>query len=137
MKVQEEKDKLFLSFVQKASNRIEDRKKVKTATLYIPAIEENIKIRNLTTQEIIECTDSVDQEDFDYGDRYAVYLGVIEPSLKDVSNELIKQGQIKQNLDICDMFESHELRSIATEILRLSGVFEENKSVVLVEELKK
>ncbi|MFI3231633.1 MAG: hypothetical protein R3Y29_08815 [bacterium] len=137
MKVQEEKDKLFLNFVQKAGNRIEDRKKIKTATLYIPALEENIKIRNLTSQEIIECTNSIEQEDYEYGDKYATYLGVIEPGLKNVSNELIRQGHINQNLDVCNMFESHELRSIATEILRLSGVFEENKSVVLVEELKK
>lgn len=132
------KDENFLTFVQKASKRIEDKKKGNTEILFVPSLDCELKIRSLTTQEIMECMDISDEtKSDDYGDDYMVYLGVIEPSLKEVAQELKTQGQIQEYTDVCGIFDLHERTSIAKEIMRISGVYAENRTVVVVEELKK
>ncbi len=133
------KEEVFSSFIQKASKRLEDKKKGKKATLYIPSMDTEITIRNLTNHEFLECVDDSDgHEDVNYGDKYMIYLATIEPNLKEVAKNLKEQGEIKQYIDVCDIFEAHEIRSIANEITKLSGIVASgtNQVVRVVNELK-
>lgn len=130
------KNTQFIDFVTKATKRLDEKKKGKTATLHIPSLDRNISIRSLTSQEIIECMDSTEQDDMDYADKYTIYLATIEPSLRDVATELKNNGEIQEYIEVCDIFDMHEIRSISTEIMKLSGVFAENKAVTVVNELK-
>lgn len=130
------KDTQFTDFINKATKRLEEKKKGKTAKLHIPSLDREITIRSLTSQEIIECMDTTEQDDMEYADNYTIYLATIEPSLKDVATELKKNGQITEYMEVCDIFDMHERRSISMEIMKLSGVYTENKAVTVVNELK-
>ena len=131
-----EKKKMLSDFAIKAAQRLEDKKVTKYKTLYVPSLDENIKIRSLTRKEVIECMNVEDtDEDPDRSDNYTLYLSVVEPSLKEVAKELKEEGKIVEYTDVCNIFEMHERVSIAQEIMKLSGVIGTSK-VAVVEELK-
>lgn len=67
--------------------------------------------------------------------KYCIYLAVVEPDLKAVAMELKDQGEIKTYPEVVDIFEMSEITSIATEIMKLSGVIG-SKKVTVVEEQK-
>lgn len=67
--------------------------------------------------------------------KYCIYLSVVEPDLKAVAMELKDQGEIKTYPEVVDIFEMSEITSIATEIMKLSGVIG-SKKVTVVEEQK-
>lgn len=69
------------------------------------------------------------------GRKYCIYLAVVEPDLKAVAMELKDQGEIKTYPEVVDIFEMSEITSIATEIMKLSGVIG-SKKVTVVEEQK-
>lgn len=123
------------SFAQKALQRLEDKKTVKHRTLFVPSLDQNIKIRNLTQQEVLECTSIDETSDPNKADRYSVYLSVVEPNLKETATELKKLGSINEYIDVVDIFEMSEVMEIATEIMLLSGVLG-SKKVTVVDELK-
>lgn len=123
------------SFAQKALQRLEDKKTVKHRTLFVPSLDQNIKIRNLTQQEVLECTSIDETSDPNKADRYSVYLSVVEPNLKETATELKKLGSINEYIDVVDIFEMSEVMEIATEVMRLSGVLG-SKKVTVVDELK-
>ena len=131
-----EKKKMLSAFASKAAQRLEDKKITKYATLYVPSLDENIKIRSLTRKEIIECMNTEDTEDNpDRSDNYSIYLAVVEPNLHDVAKELKEQGKIVEYTDVCNIFDMYERVSIAQEIMKLSGAIG-TKKVTLVNELK-
>ena len=68
-------------------------------------------------------------------DKYCIYLAVVEPDLRAVAMELKDQGEIKTYPEVVDIFEMNEITSIATEIMKLSGVIG-SKKVTVVEEQK-
>lgn len=124
------------SFAQKAMQRLQDRKTFKTQKLYIPSFDEEITIRNLNRQEIIECLNVEDTEqDPDRSDRYSIYLAVTEPNLKELATAAKESGDIAEYMDIVNIFEVHERVSIAQKIMELSGVIG-TKKVAVVNELK-
>lgn len=123
------------SFAQKALQRLEDKLTIKHRTLYVPSLDQNIKIRNLTKQEVLECTSVDETSDPNKADRYSVYLSVVEPNLKETATELKKLGSIKEYIDVVDIFEMSEVMEIATEVMLLSGVLG-SKKVTVVDELK-
>lgn len=123
------------SFAQKALQRLEDKKTVKHRTLFVPSLDQNIKIRNLTQQEVLECTSIDETSDPNKADRYSVYLSVVEPNLKETATELKKLGSINEYIDVVDIFEMSEVMEIATEVMLLSGVLG-SKKVTVVDELK-
>lgn len=129
-------DDIFKTFTAKAVQRLKDKKVRKYTTLYVPSIDQNIKIRNLDYPEIVECTEIEDvADDPNASDKYSIYLAVVEPDLKEVAMALKDQGEIKTYPEVVDIFDMSEITEIAIEIMKLSGVMN-NKKVTVVEELK-
>ena len=133
--MEREKNDIFRAFTAKAIQRLKDKKTRRYETLYVPSIDQNIKIRNLDYPEIVECTEIEDSNDPNASDKYCIYLAVVEPDLKAVAMELKEQGEIKTYPEVVDIFEMSEIADIATEIMKLSGVIG-SKKVTVVEELK-
>lgn len=140
-------------FSRRAMQRLHDKKIPKKATLHVPSLEDvdedgnpiggDITIRSLDYSEIAECMNTDESQDDKRGDKYAIYLAVTEPSLKQVATEVMalekelpaEERTVFEPLDILNMFELHEISEIAVEIMKLSGVFS-SKKVTVVEELK-
>ena len=133
--MEKQKDDIFKAFTAKAAQRLKDKKVRRYETLYVPSIDQNIKIRNLDYPEIVECTEIEDANDPNASDKYCIYLAVVEPDLKAVALELKEQGEIKTYPEVVDIFEMSEITEIATEIMKLSKVIG-SKKVTVVEELK-
>lgn len=132
----ESKKEIFSGFTQKAMKRLQEKKVRKYRTLYIPSLDENIKIRNLDYSEIVECTELAnDATDSNAGDKYAVYLSVVEPELKEVAKELKEKGEINTYTEVTDIFELSEIQEISIEVMKLSGAIG-GKKVTVVDELK-
>lgn len=131
----EQKKDIFQAFTAKAMKRLQEKKTRKYRTLYIPSIDENIRIRNLDYSEIVECSEIEDKSDPNKADKYAIYLAVVEPELKEVAIAMKEQGAINEYLEVTDIFDMTEITQIATEIMKLSGAIG-NKKVTVVEELK-
>ncbi len=130
-----DKTAVFQKFTQKAIKRLQEKKVRKYRTLHVPSIDEDIKIRNLDYPEVVECTEIEDENDPNAGDKYSVYLAVVEPDLKEVAKQLKEAGEIVQYTEVTDIFEMSEITDIATEIMKLSGVIGAKK-VTVVDELK-
>mgnify|MGYP000786636558 CR=1 FL=1 len=133
--MEKEKDEIFKAFTAKAVQRLKDKKVRRYETLYVPSLDQNIKIRNLDYPEIVECTEIEDANDPNASDKYCIYLAVVEPNLKEVAMELKDQGEIKTYPEVVDIFDMSEIADIAMEIMKLSKVIG-NKKVAVVEELK-
>lgn len=133
--MKQKKDDIFKSFTAKAVQRLKEKKVRRYETLYVPSLEQNIKIRNLDYPEIVECTEIEDVNDPNASDKYCIYLAVVEPDLRAVAMELKEQGEIKAYPDVVDIFDMSEITDIAMEIMKLSRVTG-NKKVTVVEELK-
>lgn len=129
------KEMVFKAFTKKAIKRLEEKKVRRYRTLYVPSIDENIKIRNLDYSEIVECTEMDEADDPNKTDKYSIYLAVVEPDLKETAVQLKEEGAIVQYLDVVEIFEMSEITEIAMEIMRLSGAIGAKK-VKVVEELK-
>lgn len=125
----------FEDFTKKAYDRMEVRKKQKTAVLYVPSIDANIKIRGITDGEFLEIQGMNDNRDPYAADKYTVYISCIEPSLKDVAVKMKKEDKITEYTDVVKIFEFHEIQEIAGEIMKLSGIVGE-QSVSVVDSLK-
>lgn len=133
--MEKEKDEIFKAFTAKAVQRLKDKKVRRYETLYVPSLDQNIKIRNLDYPEIVECTEIEDANDPNASDKYCIYLAVVEPNLKEVAMELKDQGEIKTYPEVVDIFYMSEITDIAMEIMKFSKVIS-NKKVAVVEELK-
>jgi hypothetical protein len=127
-------------FSRRAMQRLQDKKIPKYRLLHIPSLDTDIKIRNLTFEEIKEC---VDIEDSDRADKYSVYLSVVDPDLRKTAIEVMEaeaelpadQRSLKEPLDIVNIFEMGELTDIAMQVMEVSGVVNTMK-VTVVEQLK-
>lgn len=132
---EQQKNEVFKAFTAKAVQRLKDKKVKKYKTLYVPSIDQNIKIRNLDYPEIVECTAIEDNNDPNAADKYSIYLATVEPDLRAVAIELKEQGEIKTYPEVVNIFEMSEITEIAMEIMKLSNVIG-SKKVTVVEELK-
>lgn len=130
-----EKEKTFQAFAEKAVKRIQEKKTRKYVTLYVPSLDENIKIQSLLYPEIVECMKIEDENDPNRADKYAIYLSVVEPDMKKLAVNLKEQGEIREYIDIVDIFDMNEVTQIATEIMKISGTGGDKK-VTVVGELK-
>lgn len=126
--MEKEKQAVFQSFMQKAAKRIKEKKVRRYQTLYVPSLDETIKIRNLDYPEIVECTQIEEENDPNAADKYTIYLAVVEPDLKQAAQEMKEQGLLTHYTEIVDIFEMHEVTEIATQIMKLSGVLGDKKS---------
>lgn len=85
--MEQQKDDIFRAFTAKAVQRLKDKKVRRFETLYVPSLDQNIKIRNLDYPEIVECTEIEDANDPNASDKYCIYLAVVEPDLREVAIE--------------------------------------------------
>lgn len=132
----DDKKVIFADFTRKAQQRLQEKKVRKTRKLYVPSLDQEITIQSLTTDEIAESIQiENDSGESSRADKFCVYESVIEPCLKDVAKELKDAGDIKEYLDVVDIFELSERNEINLQILELSGVIN-GKKVTVVEELK-
>ncbi len=135
MERKKEKEEIFKAFTAKAIQRLKDSRVRKYETLYVPSLDQNIKIQSLIYPEVVECTEMEDDKDQNTADKYCIYLACVEPNLKEVAVELKKQGEIKTYTEVVDIFDMSEIADIALEIMKLSGAVG-NKKVKVVEEQK-
>ena len=68
--MEKQKDDIFKAFTAKAAQRLKDKKVRRYETLYVPSLDQNIKIRNLDYPEIVECTEIEDANDPNASDKY-------------------------------------------------------------------
>ena len=102
----------------------------------------DIKVRSLDYGEVMECSTLEDNGDMYRIEKYSIYLGTVEPSLPALAREVMAQEaalppeerELKQPLDIVNIFDIAEIREISKVILDLSGAM--NGKVTIVEELK-
>ena len=138
-----EKKKFLAEFSRRALQRLKDKKIPKKQTLRIPSMDMELTIRSLDYEEIMECMTLEDNGDIKRSDKYSIYLAAVEPSLRDVAREIMAQEaelpteerELKEPLDIVNMFDLSEITQIATAIMELSGAM--NGEVTVVEDLKK
>lgn len=130
-----EKEKIFQDFSAKAVRRLQEKRTRKHEVLHIPSLDENIRIQSLLYPEIVECTEIEDSGNQNRSDKYAIYLAVVEPDLKQLAMVLKEKGEIQEYTDIVDIFDMAEITQIAMEIMKLSGVTGDKK-VTVVSELK-
>ncbi len=126
-------------FAVKAMKKLESKKERKQAKLYVPSLEQEITIQSVTETEFYEAMgvdDNINKPDL--ADLHIIYKSVIEPNLKDVAKELKDQKVINEYIDVCDLFEIHERKTITDEVLKLSGILSSDNKVkmVMVEALK-
>lgn len=130
-------------FSRKAMQRLQDKKIPKYQTLHVPSLGRDIKIRNLTYDEIAECTKMDDSQDNNRSDKYCIYLAVADPDLKQTAKEIMAaeadlptdQRTLHEPLDIVGIFDIGEVTEIAMKVMELSGVIS-TKKVTVVEQLK-
>lgn len=138
-----EKKKFLAEFSRRALQRLKDKKIPKKQTLRIPSMDMELTIRSLDYEEIMECMTLEDNGDIKRSDKYSIYLAAVEPSLRDVAREIMAQEaellteerELKEPLDIVNMFDLSEITQISTAIMELSGAM--NGKVTVVEDLKK
>ena len=126
---------VFADFQKRAFARLEEKKKTRYRALYVPSIDTNIKIKGMSTGEIIESSEMDTELDKTRSERYMVYQSVIEPSLKDLATQAKEDGKIQDYLEITDIFEYHEVQEICLQVMELSG-YTGTQKVSVVDELK-
>lgn len=137
-----EKKRTLAEFSRRALQRLKNKKIPKRQTLHIPSMDMDLTIRSLDYGEIMECMTLEDNGDIKRSDKYSIYLAAMEPSLRDVAKEIMAQEaelppeerELKEPLDIVNMFDLSEITQIATAIMELSGAM--NGEVTVVEDLK-
>ena len=130
-------------FSRRALQRMKDKKIPKKQTLHIPSMDIDLTIRSLEYAEIMECLTLEYNGDIKRSDEYSIYLAAVEPNLRDVAREIMGQEaelppeerELKEPLDIVNMFDLSEITQISTAIMELSGAM--NGKVTVVEDLKK
>lgn len=127
-----EKAITFEAFAKKAKAKIEERKKRKTKRLFVEALGEEIEVRSLSDEELSDCLDY--SENNIKTDKYTIYYA--SQTLRELARYMKEAGDIKEEVEVCDMFSPADRSAIANEILALSGM-KDKKSVSEVEELKK
>lgn len=124
---------VFADFARRAAEKIQERKKARTCTVYVPDLEGNITLRGLTDQEWIDIRDGI-KNDTDQ-DKYAVFTA--SPELQETAGIMVDNGMLQdtQRFRICDMFCREDIRFLIGKIIDLSGLNEETK-IEEVEETK-
>lgn len=138
-----EKKSFLAEFSRRAMQRLQDKKVPKFRTLHIPSLDTDLKIRNLSYDEITECMHMDSTGDPNRSDKYCIYLAAVEPSLKEVAKQIMDteatlpadQRTLLEPLDVVGIFDIGEVQEIAMQVMELSGVLNSTK-VTVVEQLK-
>lgn len=127
--MEQNKTVVFEAFAAKARERLEERKKLRTRKLHIKELDQEITIRALTDQEVADCNEF--SEDSNKNDSYLIYMASKE--LQEVAALLVADGSIKQQYEVVNILSRADKREIATQILDLSGFYEESTVEVIKE----
>lgn len=128
------KDEVFAAFTAKAVKRLQENKVRRRERIYVPSLDEEITIQSLTYPEIVECTEIEDDKDPNKADKYTIYLSVVDPDLKEVAVQLKESGEIKEYIEVVDIFAMSEISEIAMEIMKLSKMV--GRKIEVINELK-
>lgn len=138
-------------FKAKATAALKRKREYRTFTISFPSFAQDIdedgnegtpleiKFKTLSDAEINECVGYGDEDDPTAGDKYAVYIASVEPSLKKLGVELKDAGEISHPFEIMEMFERHEITEASVIIMEQSGVISKNKAKIVdkaIENLK-
>lgn len=142
MMIQDTKTALA-AFNQKAMQRLQDNKVPKRQRLYVPSIDQEVTIRSLSYDEIVECLTVEDAGDPNRSDKYSIYMSMVEPNLKEAAQQMKasqagdppEQRAILEPMDIVGVFPLSEIHELAQRVMELSGVTS-SKKVTVVKELK-
>ena len=115
-------DDIFAGFIKKAEERLEEKKKHRTRVVHVPSIDQDIKIRGVSTSEMAEVNDVNTDDDPFASDKYCVYIACVSPDLREVATELKEKGKIKDYTEVTEVFEPYEVSEIAAHIMELSGM---------------
>lgn len=126
-----EKEINFEKFAKKAAEKIEERKKRRKKILYSKELDEKIEIRGLTTEEFLDASEY--SENKNEVDKYTIYYA--SETLQDLASYMVKEGIIKEHLEVMNMFSITDISKLANEIIELSGLNDES-SISEVSELK-
>lgn len=121
----------FEAFSKRAVAKIEERKKRRTKMVHIGDLDADIEIRGMSAQEINECMEY--SEDNITNDKYLVY--VASKTLQELAYYMKENGQIKNELEVMDMFSDVDRSQLARKVVELSGIYDET-TVSEVEEIK-
>ena len=127
---------IFNTFLVKAEKRLEAKKVQRTCLVKLPSFGEVVRLRGLSASEVAETMDAETSTDSFAGDRYSVYLSMVEPDLKELAKKLKEEGKITEYLEVTEIFEIYEIRQMAEQIMELSGITSKNKVEVVAEQLK-
>lgn len=128
------RDEVFAAFTAKAVKRLQENRVRRKERIRVPSLDEKITIQSLTYPEIVECMEIEDEKDPNKADKYTIYLSVVEPDLKEVAVKLKEAGEIKEYLEVVDIFDMSEITQIATEVMKLSKVI--GGKIEVINELK-
>lgn len=138
-------------FRNKATMALKRKRQYRTFTIAFPSFAQDqnedgtegeplkIKFKALSDAEINECVGYEVEDDPVAGDKYAVYIASVEPSLKQLGVAMKEAGEINTPFEIMDMFERHEITEASIIIMEQSGVMSKNKAKVVdkaIENLK-
>ena len=130
--VNTEKTLIFKSFADKAVKKMEERKKRKVKRYYIGDLDEEVELRGLSSEELNDCLNY--SQDSVLVDKYTIYYA--SKTLQELAEYMVKEGILKEHLQLMDMFSPADRTKLANEVLDLSGV-KDKSTVSDVEELKK
>ena len=125
--MEQNKEDIFKRFLAKAEKRAEEKKIHRTCLVRVPSMDERIRIRGLSKQEIAEVSEIDNTDDPYAGDKYSVYIATVDPDLKAVAKQMKEDGNIQEYTDVVDIFEIYETRQLAEKIMELSGVSERTR----------
>lgn len=100
--MEQNKEDIFKRFLAKAEKRAEEKKIHRTCLVRVPSIDERIRIRGLSKQEIAEVSEIDNTDDPYAGDKYSVYIATVEPDLKAVAKQMKEDGNIQEYTDVVD-----------------------------------
>ncbi len=112
-----EKTMVFEDFAKKALKRIEEKKKFKTKLVRVKDLDLEIKLRGLTNQEIIECTEYSDEAL--KNDYYTIYYA--SETLQELAKYMVEKSMIKEHCMVCEMFRIVDRNKLVNIIMELSG----------------
>lgn len=108
---------VFEDFAKKALKRIEEKKKFKTKLVRVKDLDLEIKLRGLTNQEIIECTEYSDEAL--KNDYYTIYYA--SETLQELAKYMVEKSMIKEHCMVCEMFRIVDRNKLVNIIMELSG----------------
>ncbi len=130
-------------FAQKATNALKRNRSIRKFKIKFESFTQDedgepieIEFKTLNDYEVNDCVAQSNEEDVSgrEGDKYAVYIASINPSLKQLGQQLMSQGVIDTPLEVMDMFKPYEISQAAAIIMEESGISpKKGKNATLVE----